>query len=209
MRVIYLAPKDAFGGFVSLFSKRTKNVYEFINATGKRVNEQWGDASTIINYSITSNDLLYQYASPNAADDAYVEFDFSCPICLTHYTLRTRTSSPAERFPVSWKVFYLSNNDVLTNLDEKNDRTELKGTGKYFTYGVDNICTYTRKIKIQMTKNDPESSYFFHLSRVEFFGEMDVSKCHIPFRIGYETCNKAYHSRFSFIDMLLIISLSI
>lgn len=190
MKTMKLLPREKFTGFVSLFNNKTKNFYKFINASGPTLNG-FGSPNTILNYSVMCMKESCQWVSPNSKDESYIVFSFSCPIYLSHYTLQTRKGTKqADNYPVSWSVqsSNTNNNDWQT-IDTRTNRTELIGTNNSYTYGVDGNCAYARYIKVVLTKTSNENVYHFHLSKVDFFGEMDFSHCSVPFRIALMTCN--------------------
>ena len=185
-------PKDEFDGFVNYFTKKRIKISKYFTAEGSNHND-WGEPSTTLDYSITETDTKSQWAS--AFNEANITYTSKCPIYLTHYRLRTRTDSISDNFPVSWKVEGVSGDDSLHLIDTKTDRTELNKTGGNATFECDNPMSFN-KFKITLTKSS--NCQHFHLSRIEFFGIMNITQCSFPFRILNiygNTCNrKRIHS---------------
>lgn len=203
MKIIKLTPRYPFSGFVSLFNNKTKNFNDFIQAYAE-TNPGWATPDTLLNYSTRS-----QWVSPNSNALSHVIFHFSCPICLSHYTLRTRTDFGAENsFPVSWNVQTSLDNNTYTIVDTRTDREELKKIYDSYTYGVDSNCNYTNFIKINLTKTTTTGRYHFHISRVDFFGEMNFDTCKVPFRVGQNTCMSRRRSTFNIFVMIMKVIVS-
>ena len=168
--------KDEFEGFNSYFlSKKIK----FFTAQGSNHNG-WGIPSTVLDYSLENQNDTEQWAS--AKNDAKIIFTAKCPIYLTHYRLRTRTIGIPHNLPLSWRVEGQTGAGSWSLIDTKTDRPELSSVGGNATFKCDTPLS-TKVIKMTATKTTNNS--YFHLSRVEFFGEMDLAKC--PFLL------KKYH----------------
>ena len=206
MNEIIIKPKSPFDGFINFFRKRT-TVSSFFKAEGEKKNNEWADASTILDYSITCTEASCQWVSTNDPTKSFVVFTFECPIYLTHYTLRTR-SSGNENFPVSWTVECSRDGEDWHLVDTKNDVNDLKqGSGAYHTYKCDEAFMYAKKVRIWCKKTTSENSYF-HLSRVEFFGKMSFDQCQVPFSIIKRyTCKRKMIESFSLIQSLALILL--
>jgi len=179
MNEIVIKPKTPFNGFINYFHKRT-DVFSFFKAESEAYNNNWGDASKVINYSITGNHPLSQWVSPPDPSKSYIVFNFKCPIYLTHYTLRTRTDI-SENFPVSWIVECSYDGKNWFLVDTKVDRKELLDVYANWTYKCDRAFMYAKKIRIWCKKTTSSDLNHFHLSRVEFFGKMDIEECKPPF----------------------------
>ena len=180
MKIIKLAPNEPYRGFVSLFTGYTEgvssNIFKYIKVFGE-INSGWANASTVIDYSISCSDPKCQWVSPSDALKNFIIFKFFYPICLTHYTMRTRVDSDAyANYPVSWIVESAPDNETWKTIDTKSDRSELRGNNKFFTYTVENKCTFEKYIKIHLKKTSASNVLHFHLSRIEFFGEMKFGR---------------------------------
>ena len=179
MNEIIMKPYSPFNGFINYFYKGA-DVFSFFKAEGEKYASQWGDASTVINYSITCIDTSCQWVSTNDQSKSFILFTFECPIFLTHYTLKTRTLGN-ENFPISWTVECSYDGVNWLTADTKTNREELIGNGAYHTFKCDKAFMYAKKIRIWCKGTTTPSIYYFHLSRVEFFGKMDIDQCKVPF----------------------------
>ena len=122
MNELVIKPRSPFKGFINYFHKRT-DVFSFFKAEGEKFSG-WGEASTVINYSITCTNPSCQWVSPNDPLKSYIVFTFECPIYLTHYTLRTRTNYDTST-PTSWTVECSHDDENSFLVDTKENRTEL------------------------------------------------------------------------------------
>ena len=121
MNEFTLKPKSPFNGFVNYFTKRT-DVFQYFSAEGEKHSSSWGEASTVLNYSIDCNGASCQWASYYTLNKSYIVFTFACPIYLTHYTLRTRTDASGNT-PVSWTVECSRDGITWELVDTKENRT--------------------------------------------------------------------------------------
>ena len=198
--------KDEFDGFVNYFTKNRVKISKYFTAEGSNFSG-WGNPSTTLDYSITSTKSSDQWVS--ASGDPKIVFTTKCPIYLTHYRLRTRTDNTADTFPVSWKVEGQSNNGTWSLIDTKTDRTELCAIGANATFECDTPMSIN-KIKISVSKTSLHQH--FHLSRIEFFGIMNITQCSFPFRILNiygNTCNrKRIHNNLYLSFYILLVTYS-
>ena len=201
MNEIVIKPRSPFNGFINYFYKRT-NVFSFFKAEGTKYTSGWADASSVIDYSITCTVESCNWVSSN--EQSYIVFTFECPIYLTHYTLRTRTDYN-ESFPVSWTVECSYDDDSKWfTVDTKTNREELKGQGAYHTFQCDKTFMYAKKIRIWCKGTTNTNYYAFHLSRVEFFGKMDVGQCKLPFSVNRRCTCKRNNNRYSLLLLAMI-----
>ena len=66
-----------------------------------------------------------------------------------------------------------------TTIDTKTDQTDLTTQGASYTYKCDTSMT-VKQIRITVTKSSHEM--YLVLSRVEFFGSMNLNNCPLPFQ---------------------------
>ena len=176
MNLLSIDPIEPFDGFINYFRNRT-NVFSFFSAEGEKLSA-YGEPSTVINYSITCTYIKCQWASPENFENTYIVFSFKCPIYLTHYTLKTRTDNQYN-LPVSWTVECSNDGQSWFLVDTKEGRDELTKKSAYHTYKCDRSIMFAKKIRIWCKKT---TGYrYFHLSKAEFFGKMNISTCRAPF----------------------------
>ena len=205
MNEIVIKPRSPFNGFINYFYKRT-NVFSYFKAEGEKFSDIWGDASTVINYSITCVDAPCQWVSPSDLSKSFIVFTFECPIFLTHYTLKTRTDG-SDIFPVSWTVDCSIDGDNWINVDTKVNRGEFKEKGDFYTFKCDNAFMYAKKIRIwcNQTRSSSSTTYYqFHLSRVEFFGEMSIDQCKLPFSVDRRCTCRRTNSKHSLLLIMIL-----
>ena len=203
MNELIIQPKSPFKGFVDYFTRRTNTVFNYFNAEGEKNEEHWGDASVVLDYSITCTEYSCQWASPGYTDNtkSFIIFSFKCPIFLTHYTLRNRLNT-RDPTPRSWKVECSIDKDYWHLIDTKTDDNNLNSAAANHTYKCDKSFMYAKYVKISLIKTNTQY-FFFHLSRVEFFGKMDIGSCTLPFKVlKRNTCKKQYHNNNSFCFVL-------
>ena len=196
-------PSDEFDGFVNFFTKRRVKISKYFTANGS-THPGWGKPSTTLDYSITSTESYMQWASMSGIPNA--TYKSKCPIYLTHYRLRTRTCGEAN-MPISWKVEGLSDDGSWSLIDTKTDRTELTKTGANATFKCDNPMSFN---EIKFTATKTTGWLHFHLSRIEFFGIMNITQCSFPFRILHicgNTCikHRNHNNIFPVFYILLIV----
>ena len=176
--------KDSFDGFVNYFTEKHIKINKFFTAEGSANGAGWGLPQSTLDYSEPSGPSWV-----SKFDDAVITYTTKCPIYLTHYRLRTRIGTTSQDMPVSWKVEGQMNNETWTLIDTKTNRPELKEVNSSATFKCDTPMS-VKKIKITVTKST--CNQYFHLSRTEFFGIMNITQCSFPFHIlhicGY-TCN--------------------
>ena len=194
--------KDPFDGIINYFTVNSANVFDYFSASGS-VYRYYGSPNTVLNHSFEGTALINQWCS--ALNDPVITFTLKCPIFLTHYRLKTRNDGNNGDFPISWKVEGMLDDDSWTTIDTKTDRTELKGLGYAHTFECDTQQT-VKQIKITAT----EVTNYMHLilSRVEFFGSMNLNQCQTTFHglcVFQNTCSTKRTS--ILIYMFIIISI--
>ena len=166
---------ENFTGFVHYFTKRRGSRYISSYFTAEGVNDPlWGNASVLLDHSIKCTDPTCQFVSLGTQETAFVQFNFLfSPIYLKAYTLRTRTDDNNDGLPESWKVEGSSDNQHWFLVDEVNDSPFLKYHSATHTYKCSNPAII-KHMKITLTKKTwiNDIAYRFHLTRVDFFGEM-------------------------------------
>ena len=203
MNELIIKPSAPFNGFVNYFTKKS-SVFKYLSAEGQKYSNDWADAVSVINYSIACSTSNCQWASLDNIEKSFIVFSFECPILITHYTLKTRTDADSENFPVSWTVECIDDGDVWKTIDTETDRKELNATGSFHTYKCDRFIMYAKKIRITCKKTASIRSVF-HLSRVEFFGRMNVDECEFPYSIKKRlTCNQERKSSLLITALTLI-----
>ena len=187
--------KDSFDGFVNYFTVNNANVYDYFSASGSVHDSNFPSPNVVLNYSAES-----QWCC--AHNDPVIKFTFKCPILLTHYRLRGSVDY-SDLFLLSWKVEGMLDDDSWTTIDTKTDRTELKGLGYAHTFECDTQQT-VKQIKI--TATEITDSIHLILSRVEFFGTMNLNKCPLPFKdiiFAQKTClNQRSHNCYHHSNLL-------
>ena len=162
---------DPFSGIVNFFNNIPSHSFtEYIQADGiTSTSDNWGPPTTIINYSITGTETQDQWVTPDDEELSFVLFSLTYPIYITHYTLKTRSQELiTENLAKGWDVFCSYDNETFAKIDSQtNQDLEEK---RFQTYECDTpmVCKY---IKIKLTQNS-DGKWHFHLSRVEFFGNI-------------------------------------
>ena len=181
--------KDSFNGFISYFTANNVNVFDYFSASGSVADIYWGSPSNLLNYSIESSSRLDQWAS--LYNDPVVNFSFKCPILLTHYRFRVRLDDPSY-FLLSWKIEALLSDNSWTTIDTKIDREELKSLRAAYTFECD-LPKVVKQIKITGTKIT--NAKYLVLSKVEFFGSLDLSQCPSLYKRLKIFCNTQLNKR--------------
>ena len=198
--------RNPFNGFVAFFNKKNK-ISNYISASGRSESAEWGPPSTVLNYNDCFNTSC-QWASPGIHNNQYsfIIFEFSCPTLVTHYTLQTRTENTGN-FPVSWNVEASLDNINWYLIDQKEDRNELKSISAYYRYKCDNNnLIYAKYIRMWLTKSSTEK-FHFHISKIDFFGKMNIDKCSFPFSVMNLPCTKCNNNRNHSISTLFLLFL--
>ena len=171
-----------FNGIVYFFNNIPRHSFqEFISTSTDSQHKDWGPPSTLVNYSIKDISKFDQFASIYEVEYPNITFQFKYPIYVTNYTLRTRTQVPDEHHPTSWKFDISSDGSEYISIHEKKGDTSLRGLNKSVIFKCDNPSkgkylrlTMTEKSTKSETKND--QGWWFHLSRVEFFGNIYLNE---------------------------------
>ena len=194
--------KDSFDGIINFFTVNHVNVSEYFSASGS-VLSGWADPSILFNYSNEGTSKSESWHS--AQNDPVVTFTLKCPILLTHYRLRSRKDDNFNH-PVSWKVEGLMLDSTWTTIDTKTDQTGLTSKGASYTYKCDKSMT-VKQIKITGTKST--NNMYLTLSRVEFFGSMNLNQCPLPLFYAINgLCNTCMYRRttHTFLFVMILIS---
>ena len=197
-----------FNGFVGFLYKKNK-ISGFISASGDRNDASWGLPNVVLNHDDCAS-ASCQWASPGDSNNekSFITFEFSCPTLITHYTLQTRTDG-SENFPVSWKVDASLDNTNWYLIDKKENREELKSESAYYRYKCDNNnLIYAKYIRIWLNKSSSSQRYYLHLSKVDFFGRMNIDKCSFPFTVAVPPCTKCnsnHHTRSASLYLLFLV----
>ena len=164
---------EGFNGFVTYFTKKygTYRIYNFFTAEGNYDPNGWGPASTVLNYS-TTNKCKDQFVTMGDAETAFLQINFKfSPIYLTSYTIRTRTCPDQEAMPESWIVQGSYDNKTWFDMDEVSNSDKLLTLEAFDTFHCKNPAL-VKHVRIKLTEANWHSQYRFHISRVDFFGEM-------------------------------------
>ena len=210
MRDFVRESSKPFNGFAGFLNRKNK-VSDFISASGEKESQVWGPASTVLDHSDCTNTSC-QWASPGISDKqkSFITFEFSCPTLITHYTLQTRTDY-SDNLPVSWKVEASLNKINWYTIDQKENRNELKSKSAHYRYKCDNSdnnLVYAKYLRIWLTKSSSQK-YHFHLSKVDFFGRMNIDKCIFPFSVAippYTKCNNNHHTHSASLFLLFLVN---
>ena len=167
-----------FEGIVHFFNYAPVYLFNrYINGTTDSQHDEWGGPNTLINYSIKNMEKKDQYVSIYEVEYPNITFHFKYPVYITNYTLRTRTISPDEHYPTDWELSISPDGKKYTLLDKRESISDLIGTGNSIllecqtpSKGNHVKLMMTEKSTKSPTKND--QGWWFHLSRVEFFGRI-------------------------------------
>lgn len=161
-----------FNGFVKYFTKRRGSISKYITATGFPDTSWGGGPSVVLDYSLNAPSYANNFVSFGDKETAFIHFTFKySPILLTKYTLRTRTVGTDEAHAKSWKVEGSTDNKTYFLIHNVTNSLYLQNNWNNHTYECDNEIL-AKYIKITLTEATYKGSFRFHLSRVEFFGEM-------------------------------------
>ena len=202
MRYLVREAKDYFNGVIHYFTVNNIGVFKYFSASG-RIFSKFGSPNILLNYSNEGTSPSDQWASTK--ESPFVTFTLKCPMLLTNYRLKTRTDQDSH-YPVSWKVEGLSTDNLWDTIDTKSDREELKGQGKAYTFKCDKQMI-VKQIRITGTKFTWE--WYLILSKVEFFGSMNLNQCEIPFPVSKfirNTCNNKRSSLNIHLFILMLVS---
>ena len=209
MKYFEIESRNPFNGFVAFFNRKNQ-IFNYILASGSVEPGNWGSPNTVLkNNDCYSQSCQWASPSDNNNDRSFIVFSFTCPTLITHYTLKTRTDD-SENFPVSWKVEASIDNSNWYLIDLKENRNELKRISAYYKYKCDNNnLIYAKYIRIWLSKTSTSNKFHFHLSKVDFFGRMNIDKCSFPFNAinpPCTRCNKNHRTHYiSYLFILLII----
>ena len=184
-----------FNGIVNFFNNIPRHSFqEFISASTDAKHPDWGPPSTLIDYSIEGTSEQDQFTTDKTIPYPNITFQFKYPIYVTNYTLRTRTKEPDEHNPTSWKLDISSDGSNYISIDEEKSVTSLSGLNTSIIFKCDNPSK-GKYLRLTMTdkssssiNNKDERLWWFHLSRVEFFGNIYLNEGDL---------NCPVHSRFS------------
>ena len=179
MSVLRLAG-EGFNGFVGYFNKKRRGlVNKYISVYGEN-DPAWGSASVVIDYFLNESDRKSNFVSIGSKTNAYILFEFKLsPILLRSYTFRTRTIGTDEAHAKSWIAEGSVDGKEYEQLDNVTNTTELQKNWNFHTFYCkkEMIVKYLR---FNLTEKTFYDKYRFHLTRVDFFGEMyGFSKCTI------------------------------
>ena len=190
---------DPYDGIVNYFNNiPSLKVTDLIIAEGVS-QRTWGLPSTIIDYSITGTSDSDQYASPDNQNQAYLILKFPFPIYITDYTFRTRTNEKHKNILQSWKIECSYYGKKYEQADSRFETKELYNDN-FHTYH----CQKPRSgvyIKITMTNTNTGGNWFFHLSRVEFFGKIGVFSSE---RNCFVTSNRIINLKLNYLFIIFI-----
>ena len=167
---------ENFTGFVHYFTQMSgsENIQKYISVEAPR-DPKWSDASVLLDHSIQCSVSTCNYVTPGNESDSYVQFNFLfSPIYLTAYTLRTRTDDASAAFPRSWRVDGSYDNESWFEIDEVTNTSSLSYVSAVHTFQCQKPAIINH-MKITLTEpnwGQNQEFYRFHLSRVDFFGEM-------------------------------------
>ena len=163
---------EGFTGFVGYFNKKGRGIVnKYISVSGES-DSSWGNSSIVLDYYLEDGVLKNNYVSPGDKPSAYLLFRFKrSSVILRAYTLRTRTFGPDEAHAKSWIVEGSIDGEHFETIDTVNNTELLQGNDKYSTFSCDKEIV-SKYIKITLTEITYRGLYRFHLTRVDFFGEM-------------------------------------
>ena len=189
--------RNPFNGFVSFFNKKNK-FSNYITASGSIESSSWWPPNSVLSGKDCFSGSC-QWASPGITNNlkSFLVFTFTCPTLITHYTLKTRTDD-SENFPVSWKVEASIDNSNWYLIDKREDRNELTSKSAYYRYKCDNNnLIYAKYIRIWLSKTT-STKFHFHLSKVDFFGRMNIDKCSFPFNVINPPCTHCHNNHHTY-----------
>ena len=184
---VFTLAGEGFNGFVGYFNKKRRGlVNKYISVYGENAPD-WGNASVVIDYFLNDNDIKNNFVSIGAASNAYILFEFKLfPILLRSYTFRTRTIGPDEAHAKSWIAEGSINGKQYELLDTVTNTEVLQNVGNSHTFSCKKEMV-VKYLRFNLTQKTYKELYRFHLSRVDFFGEMyGYSKCTIK-------CKKSFN----------------
>ena len=158
--------------------------------------QEWGEPNTVLDYSITSTDITSQFVSKGEIDSNYITFHFLFnSIFLTDYTWRFRTDSDGAS-PISWKILGSNGDDDWFEIDSVENQyqyLQIKGSEHTFHCKTPSLCKH---VKIQLTAATYNGKYRLHISRIEFFGEIE--------KLSSIECKKSIFINFSLFITIFI-----
>ena len=176
MKELLILPGDHFDGIVQLFTKKARGkINKYITAEGSSYGG-WGPASTVLDYSIKGTDKKDQWVSSEYRNQSYITFTFTVPVFLTNYTIRARTHPLNESMPKNWVVEESNDKENWINIDTKSNREEFKKHGDVATFECDSPTQFAKYIRLRLTSPTNGNNWWFHISRIEFFGKMNFDE---------------------------------
>ena len=173
---------NAFDGINNyLFNKKKLKLRQQVTAEGEKYDETQADPIVIIDPSNDGTETIDNFASKNNESLAYFTFHYKYfALSVKNYTIRTRTDSPQENFPLSWKVEGSNDGNSWNKIHSTNNTEELRSTGALKTYESEDLNYYSF-FRFTMTDLNSgggwwDQNWIFHVSKVEFFGSFALTK---------------------------------
>ena len=159
-----------------LFVKKRFNLLNNVIAEGEKYMYYFGEP--ILAIDPTNEGKVYEndWVCPNDESLSKITISYNYfALNLTNYTIRTRMSPDDVNFPLGWKLEGSVDRISWTKLHSISDTNDLRSIGAYHTYECIN-SGYFSSFRLTMTQLNSNSSWLFHMNRVEFFGTIISTK---------------------------------